>query len=141
MRGPGAICRLPLACVTQSLFFLSTTYPCSICAHAAIGDPAGTWDFGRHAVLRDRRGVAVSQHTERDAVLRPAVVGGDGHPADRDSHRAAALLCEPGLRLPARGVSAFERILHRAGSGVTDCNLRLLGSLQHMLPGRGGTRP
>ena len=59
---------------------------------------------GGDAVLRDRRGPAVSQHTERDPLLRPAVDGRHGHDDDGDPYRAAALsrATWPSDSLPAR---------------------------------------
>jgi APA family basic amino acid/polyamine antiporter len=100
MRGPGAICGLSLAGLAQSLFCVPAPYPDSVCAHVTAGHSAWAWDVGGDALLRGRRGIAVSQYTERSTILRPALGRGDGHDAGRDPHRAAALSRQPGLRLP-----------------------------------------
>src|ERR1700684_170062 len=126
MRGFGSVCRLRLSSVAQSVLFLPAAYPDSICAHATADHSGWTRHPGGDAVLRGRRGPAVSQHTERDPILRTAVVRRHGHHDDRDPYRVAALPPPPCLRIPRGRVSAVGRILYRAGRCVADRYLRLL---------------
>src|ERR1700690_76975 len=127
MRGIGTIWRLSVAGVAQSLILVPVADSGSVCKDVAPVDSAWTRHPNSHVGLRDCRSLAVSQHTERDTILRAALAGSDGHHAGGDSDRAAALSLEPGLRVPSRRISTIDRLLYRAGRGAADCHLRLLG--------------
>src|ERR1700692_2505485 len=140
MRRVGTIWRLSVAGLAQSLLLFPVADSGSVCENAAAFHSAWTRHAGRDGVLRDRRSIAVSQHTERDPLVRAALAGGDGHHDGRDSDRAAALSREPGLRVPSRCVPTIHWILYRAGRRLTHCHLRLLGGLQHKFSGCRGAR-
>src|SRR5579863_9129432 len=123
MRRAGTIWRLFVAGLAQSLLLLPVADSGSVCENTAAFHSAGTRHTGRDGVLRDCRGIAVSQHTERDPLLRAALAGCDGDHDGRDPDRTAALSLEPGLRVPSRCVSTIHWILYRAGRGLTDCHL------------------
>src|SRR5450631_3304006 len=130
MRWLGTIWRLSVAGLAESLLLLPVADSGSVCENVAAFHSAWTRHTGRHGVLRDRRRIAVSQHRERDPLLRAALAGGDGDPDGRDPDRAAALSREAGLRVPSWCVSTIHWILYRAGRGLTHRYLRLLGRLQ-----------
>src|ERR1700730_6430069 len=131
MRWVGTIWRLSVAGLAESLLLLPVADSGSLCENIAAFHSAGPRDAGRHGVLRDRGRIVVSQHTERDPVLRAALGGRDGHHDGSDPDRTAPLSCKPGVRIPSRRVPTVDWILYRAGRGVADRHLRLLGRLQH----------
>src|SRR5206468_939923 len=136
----GAIWRLSVADVAQSLLFLPVADTGSVCEDAAAFDSARARHAGGYGVLRDRRCLALSQHPERDPLLRPALAGGHGHDDGGDSDRAAELSCEPGLRIPSWRVFTIEQFFYRSWRSAADRDLRLLGCLQHKFPGCGSAR-
>src|SRR5579859_6422647 len=99
MRRTGTIWRLSVAGIAQSVLLLPATHSSSVCEDVAAFDFPWPRDRGGDGVLRDRRGLAVSQHPERDALLRAALAGSDGDHDGGDFYRAAPLSCQPGLRV------------------------------------------
>src|ERR1700741_4154784 len=99
MRRARTIWRLSVAGVAPSVLLLPVAPSSSVCEDVTPFDSPWPGDPGGHGVLRDRRCFAVSQHPERDALLRAALAGGHGDHDGGDFYRAAPLSCQPGLRV------------------------------------------